>query len=67
MFLLPFAKAGQNITNIHSTEKVSSRLTLFDITREILNQNCLFKMYRMQNFLMHILSGHSLFILTIVL
>ena len=29
---------------IHSTKKVSSRLTLFDITRGIFNQNCSFKM-----------------------
>ena len=29
---------------IHSTKKVSSRLTLFDITREIFNQKCSFKM-----------------------
>ena len=29
--------------HIHTTKKVSSRLTLFNITQEIFNQNCLFK------------------------
>ena len=52
---------------MHSNQKVSSRLTLFDITREMFNQNCLFKMQRMQNFHTHILSGYSLSILTTVL
>ena len=50
-----------------TTKTVSSRLTLFDITREIFNQNCSFKLLCMQNFLTHIFSGYSLSILTIVL
>ena len=33
-----------NRDKIHSTKKVSSRLALFDITREMFNQNCSFKM-----------------------
>ena len=37
-------KPGLIHFQIHSTQKVSSRLTLFDITRAIFNQNCLFKM-----------------------
>ena len=52
---------------LHSTKKVSSHLTFIDITREIFNQNCSFKMSCMQNFLTHILSGYSLSILTTVL
>ena len=55
------------IVYIHSTKKGSSRLTLFDKTREIVNQICLFKMYRMQNFSYAHLSGHSLSTLTIAL
>ena len=62
LFVSAFAKC-----HYAQTKNVSSRLTLFDITREICNQDCLFRMSRMQNFRTHILSGHSLSILTIVL
>ena len=39
-----FRDPSQHPYYIHSTKQVSSRLTLFDITREILNHNCSFEM-----------------------
>ena len=56
-----FGGGGPPCIDIHSTKKVlSSRLTLFDITREIFNQNSSFKMQCMHNFLTHIFIGYSL-------
>ena len=48
---------------LHSTKKVSSRLTLFDITQEVFHLLCSFKSEHKENFIMHSLQFIVIFII----
>ena len=53
LFQLSHNSGTMHFVSIHSTKKVSSRLTPFDITRKIFNQNSLFKNSLFRNNVTH--------------